>query len=238
MVNMTPPQGTLATSRAAAGAARQVMEVRDAHANLKYGVDGHLADVDTVIFDARPLREANKLNLQTHGFTLEPHNTGLRDREFFDPEIVEKVYYAEMKTQIKRLTKCDDVVILGHLARDAVAADRRGKDNPFAGGGNGVNGYVSVVHTDFRMEKAYELARRLSKGDADKRDRNSRFMFINAWRNVDSKDPIYNNTLACCDGKTVQSVLPCDVRLPGPAPRPLPRYYPLTLHCNVLYILY
>ena len=119
-----------------------------------------------------------------------------------------------MKTQIKRLTKCDDVVILGHLARDAVAADRRGKDNPFAGGGNGVNGYVSVVHTDFRMEKAYELARRLSKGDADKRDRNSRFMFINAWRNVDSKDPIYNNTLACCDGKTVQSVLPCDVRLP------------------------
>ena len=187
---------------------------RDAHATLNYGVDNHLAAVDTVIWDARAARKANKLNLQTHGFTLETHKTGLADHHFFDPKIVEKVYYEEMKNKIIRLTQCDDVVILGHLARDNKAADDRGKNNPFAGGGNGVNGYVSVVHTDFRMEKAYELARRLSKGDADARDRNSRFMFINAWRNVSSKNPIYNNTLACCDGKTVENVLSCDVRLP------------------------
>eukprot|EP00966_Prymnesium_polylepis_P145586 3362744-Prymnesium_polylepis.1 len=97
---------------------------RDAHANLKYGVDGHLADVDTVIFDARPARQAEKLNLQTHGFTLEPHKTGLDDHEFFIPEIVEKQYYVEMRTRILDLTGCDDVVILGHLARDAAAADK------------------------------------------------------------------------------------------------------------------
>ena len=189
-------------------------ETNDAHCTLNYGVDGHIAAVDTVIWDARPAQNAGKISLQTHGFTLEKTKTGLKDQHFFDPKIVEKVYYPEMKNRIIRLMGADDVVVLGHLARNAAEADKRGLDNPFAGGGNGVNGYVSVVHTDFRMEKAYELARKLSGGNADVRDRHSRFVFINAWRNVSSKDPIYNNTLACCDGNTVESVMPCDVRLP------------------------
>ena len=30
-------------------------------------------------------------------------------------------------------------------------------------------------------------------------------MLINAWRNIDDKDPIYNNTLACCDQHSVRS---------------------------------
>ena len=183
------------------------METNDAHGVLTYGVDANKTDVDTVIWDARPARKAKRLNLETHGFTLEHQRTSLSEREFFQPHVVEKHYYDEMRDTIKALTKCDDVVILGHLARDAAAADQRGKDSPFAGGGNGVNGYVSVVHTDFRMEKAYDLANKLSKpGDVNVRDANNRFMFINAWRNVSDRDPIYNNTLCCCDGKTVEYV--------------------------------
>ena len=191
------------------------MQTNDAHGVLTYGVDANKSDVDTVIWDARPARKANKLNLETHGFPLEPHRSSLSEREFFQPDVVEKFYYEEMRAEIKALTKCDDVVILGHLARDNKAADKRGKDSPFAGGGNGVNGYVSVVHTDFRMEKAYDLANKLSKADADMRDANNRFMFINAWRNVSDRHPIYNNTLCCCDGKTVEYVMPDDVNLPG-----------------------
>ena len=84
---------------------------RDAHTTLNYGVDGHIAAVDTVIWDARAARKADKLNLQTHGFTLETHRTGLKDHQFFKPDIVEKVCYAEMKNKIIRLTGCDDVVI-------------------------------------------------------------------------------------------------------------------------------
>ena len=60
--------------------------------------------------------------------------------------------------------------------------DARGTKNPFAGGGNGINGYAGVVHTDFRADRARELAR--SKGSGKKemfssqRDR-QRFMVVN-----------------------------------------------------------
>ena len=43
----------------------------DAHTTLTYGIDTDLKRVDTVISDARPAREANKMSLATHGFTLE-----------------------------------------------------------------------------------------------------------------------------------------------------------------------
>ena len=42
------------------------------HTTLTYGVDTALAKIDTVISDARPAREADKLSIDTHGFTLEP----------------------------------------------------------------------------------------------------------------------------------------------------------------------
>merc|ERR1711998_459236 len=140
--------------------------------------------------------------------TRQPQKTGL----------VERLYYAEMKRAIKKATGCDEVLILGHIVRDAGAADARGKKNPFAGGGNGINGYAGVVHTDFRADRAHELAR--SKGSGKKemfssqRDR-QRFMIVNTWRNISDEHLIYNNTLALCDGKTVRDVLPCDVQHPN-----------------------
>ena len=89
--------------------------------------------------------------------------------------------------EIIRLMGADDVVVLGHLARNAAEADKRGLDNPFAGGGNGVNGYVSVVHTDFRADRAHELARNQGGGrkeiNSSQRDR-QRFMIVNTWRNI------------------------------------------------------
>ena len=181
------------------------------HTTLTYGIDTALTEVDMVISDARPALEANQVSINTHGFTLEPHKTGLKTQEFFDTGIVERVYYAEMKRAIKSATGCDEVFILGHIIRDAGAADSRGKKNPFAGGGNSINGYAGVVHTDFRADRAQELARSQGNGLLDQR----RFIIVNTWRNISDKHLIYNNALALCDSKTVRAVLACDVEHPN-----------------------
>lgn len=194
----------------------------DAHTTITYGVDQALVQIDTLISDARPAREANALSLDSHGFTLETQKTSLKTQEFFETEtgIVERVYYAEMRRAIKTATGCDEVLILEHIVRDATAADSRGKKNPFAGGGNKINGYAGVVHTDFRHDRAHELARSQGSGRKEmfssQRDR-QRFMIINTWRNISDDHLIYNNTLALCDGKTVreQHLLPCDVKHPN-----------------------
>ena len=192
----------------------------DAHTALTYGDDKTLTKIDTVISDARPARDANKLSIDSHGFTLEPQRTNLKTHEFFDKKngTVERVYYTEMKRAIKKATGCDEVEILEHIVRDAGAADPRGKKNPFAGGGNGINGYAGVVHTDFRADRAHELAR--SKGSGKKKMFSSqndrqRFMIVNTWRNISEDRPIFNNTLALCDGKTVNDVVPEDVQHPN-----------------------
>merc|ERR1719231_509234 len=114
-----------------------------------------------------------------------------------------------MEVVIKRETGASHVTILGNIVRNAASADKRGTQNPFAGGGNGVNGYASVVHTDFRAEKAAALV------EAAGGDRDGRYMLINTWRNISPAHPIYNNTLACCDGTTVAQALAGDVPLPG-----------------------
>lgn len=181
----------------------------DVHATLTYGVDTALTEVDTVISNARP----HKVSIDSHGFTLETQRTGLKSRDFFDAQTdtLERVYYAEMKRAIKNATGCDEVFILGHIVRDAGAADSRGKKNPFAGGGNGINGYAGVVHTDFRAHRAQELARSQGNGLLDQR----RFIIVNTWRNISDEHPVYNDALALCDSKTVRGVLPCDVEHPN-----------------------
>ena len=142
-----PQQSQPAPTRTAPTLRRSPCETMDAHTTLTYGVDTALAKIDTVIADARPAREANKLSLDTHGFTLEPQKTTLKTHEFFNSEMgaVERLYYPEMKRAIKKATGCDEVLILEHIVRDAGAADARGTKNPFAGGGNGINGLFHAM---------------------------------------------------------------------------------------------
>ena len=54
-------------------------------------------------------------------------------------------------------------MVLNNIVRNAGKADKRGSDNPFAGGGNGVNGYANVVHTDFRAASAREHSNRRTR---------------------------------------------------------------------------
>ena len=115
-------------------------------------------------------------------------------------ESVRKRYYEEMAQLIKKEYGAREVIVLNDIVRNATKADQRGSDNPFAGGGNGVNGYANVVHTDFRAAKA-----RTKLHEQPKREVHGKFMLVNAWRNISDHRPIYNNTLACCDQQTVAS---------------------------------
>lgn len=177
---------------------------------LADGTAGTPAPVDIVVHDARPALEAGKIKLAEQGFTLAKCPTKLSTKEFYTPANIDRWYYREQEDLIKRMTGASTVVILNNIVRNAGKADDRGTSNPFAGGGNGVNGYANVVHTDFRarrsVQKFYEQAdshemTRPARGGAP----HGKWMLINTWRNISDSNPIYNNTLACCDQQTVSS---------------------------------
>ena len=59
--------------------------------------------------------------------------------------------------------------------------------------------YASVVHTDFRSAKsAVKFLPHVRSNFG------GRVMLINAWRNISDDDPVYNDSLACCDQSTVR----------------------------------
>ena len=80
---------------------------------------------------------------------------------------------------IKRAYGAKTVVVLNDIVRNAGKADRRGNANPFAGGGNGVNGYANVVHTDFRAAKAVE---KFDQRPKRRQYPHGKYMLINTWR--------------------------------------------------------
>jgi len=176
---------------------------------LPDGTAGNPAPVDVVVHDARPALKAGQISLALQGFTLAQWPTQLRTKQFYNPDTVKRIYYKEQEELLKQQTGATQVVILNDIVRNAGKADKRGNDNPFAGGGNGVNGYANVVHTDFRarrsVQKFYEQPNHREMirtgGDGPK----GKYMMINTWRNISEDHPIWNNTLACCDQQTVSS---------------------------------
>ena len=169
---------------------------------LPDGTAGDPVNIDTFVRDGRVALEAGRISLREQGFTLEYHPTDLKQAEFYKPDNVSKRYYKEQEELIKRAYGAKTVVVLNDIVRNAGKADRRGNANPFAGGGNGVNGYANVVHTDFRAAKAVE---KFDQRPKRRQYPHGKYMLINTWRNISNKHPIYNNTLACCDQQTVDS---------------------------------
>jgi len=175
---------------------------------LSDGTVGEPAPVDVVVKDGRPALRAGKIKLAEQGFTLKQCPTRLSANDFYTERDIKTRYYKEQEELIKRELGASHVVVLNHIIRNAVKADDRGTTNPFAGGG--INGYANVVHTDFRarrsVEKFYEQPN--SRAMTDKRIGgvpHGKYMLINTWRNISERNPIYNNTLACCDQQTVSA---------------------------------
>jgi hypothetical protein len=175
---------------------------------LADGTAGTPAPVNIVVHDGRPALRAGRISLAQQGFTLARCHTDLSTTEFYTPENITDRYYREQEDLIKRQTGASHVIILNNIVRNAGRADDRGTSNPFAGGG--INGYANVVHTDFRarrsVQKFFEqpesqrMTRPVAAGVP-----HGKWMLLNTWRNISDANPIYNNTLACCDQQTVSS---------------------------------
>ena len=70
-------------------------------------------------------REARDLALDANGFVLVEHRTAVRN--FFDPEELKRVYYAEVVALIQRLSGAARVVVFDHTLRSADEGEREAK---------------------------------------------------------------------------------------------------------------
>eukprot|EP00746_Dinoflagellata_sp_MGD_P166340 gnl/MRDRNA2_/MRDRNA2_96160_c0_seq1.p1 gnl/MRDRNA2_/MRDRNA2_96160_c0~~gnl/MRDRNA2_/MRDRNA2_96160_c0_seq1.p1 ORF type:complete len:644 (-),score=91.92 gnl/MRDRNA2_/MRDRNA2_96160_c0_seq1:171-2102(-) len=173
------------------------------YTSARYGVEGPPVPTDVTMRDARPALETNQLDLFKNGFTLARQRTRVSNEDFYrmnEDKRVQRRYYREMEEMIKSKTGAHRVVIMNHLVRNAKDADRRGKSNPFQGGGNGINGYAQIVHSDYCAKKSVE---KVYENENVSEQLQGKYMLINAWRNISEQHPIYNNTLACCDALSV-----------------------------------
>jgi len=153
-----------------------------------------------LVKNARPLQNSGALDLLTNGFALVPQETSLTTADFYDnsaegKKLREEIYYAEMESLIMQHTGADKVFILADQVRNNKRKDVS-KQNAFSGGS--VSGYASVVHSDYCAKRSTQSFLRANGAPA-----NTRYMLINAWRNIDDANPIYNDTLACCDTTSV-----------------------------------
>lgn len=167
---------------------------------LSDGTAGEPVPVDVVVRDARPALQAGRIKLAEQGFTLERCPTKLSSNDFYTSQNITTQYYREQEELIKQKLGASRVIVLNHIIRSADKADGRGTANPFAGGG--INGYANVVHTDFRARRSVQ---KFYEQPNSERAPRGKYMLINTWRNISEKNPIYNNTLACCDQQTVSS---------------------------------
>ncbi|GMH51432.1 hypothetical protein TL16_g01009 [Triparma laevis f. inornata] len=153
-----------------------------------------------LVKNARPLLASGAIDLQTNGFALVPQATSLSTADFYNNspdgnKLREQVYYAEMESLILAHTGADKVFILADQIRNNKKKDTT-KVNAFSGGS--VSGYASVVHSDYCAKRSTQSFLRANGAPA-----NTRYMLINAWRNIDDDNVIHNDTLACCDTTSV-----------------------------------
>src|SRR6266481_4083089 len=141
----------------------------------------------------------SELSLDTNGFVLTNHETAVRD--FYDPDEVKSVYYAEVERLLKRVTGAERVVVFDHIVRNPLLAER---------GEKGVRAPARIVHNDYSFKSAPRRVRDLLPEEADRLLKN-RFAEINVWRAI--RGPIESSPLALCDARSLrpEDVVPCDL---------------------------
>src|SRR5580692_10664938 len=140
-----------------------------------------------------------KLSLDTNGFVLTEHETAVKD--FYDPEEVKSVYYAEVERLIKRVTGAERVVVFDHIVRNPVLAER---------GQKSARGPAKFVHNDYSFQSAPRRVRDHLPEEADRLLKN-RFAEINVWRAI--RGPIESSPLALCDARSLRTedIVPIDL---------------------------
>src|SRR6185503_10246823 len=148
-------------------------------------------------------RRAGDLSLDTSGFLLVEHRTQVRD--FFDPEELKRVYYAEVVTLVQRISGAKRVVVFDHTLRSGDEGEREAKL---------IREPVLSAHNDYTEWSGPNRVRELLPEEAQGLLQN-RFAIIQVWRAINQ--PIQSNPLAIADAKSVapEDLLVAERRYPN-----------------------
>lgn len=156
------------------------------------GVPREVGELDwhrTRVWSGWPEAQSGSIDVQ--GFAIRTHPTPFR--AFYDPDAVERDYYAEMER-----------LVLAHTgARRAIVFDKNVRHAPSAETPTTFLGKPArLVHNDYTAKSAPQRVRDLV-GEHDAAEALSRrYAFINLWRPI--LEPLRDAPLALCDARSVE----------------------------------
>ncbi|MBL8381509.1 MAG: methyltransferase [Burkholderiales bacterium] len=139
-------------------------------------------------------RERADLSLDTSGFVLLPHATGVTD--FFDPAQLEAVYYPEIVALVRQAAGARRVVVFDHTLRSGDESERREKR---------LREVIRGAHNDYTAWSGPQRVRDVLPAEAEALLAR-RFAIIQVWRPI--QPVIEANPLAFADAG---SVAPADL---------------------------
>ena len=134
-------------------------------------------------------RTVKDLSLDRNGFVLVDHPTAMKD--FFDPEELERVYYAEAIALVKRVSGASRVVLFDHTLRSGDQNEREARL---------IREPVLSAHNDYTEWSGPQRVRDLMGEEAETLLKR-RFAIIQAWRSI--AHPIVRNPLAIADARSL-----------------------------------
>jgi hypothetical protein len=171
----------------------RIIDMRKSHgalnyveARLNYGGRGGRRLMP--IHDARPLIDS--LSLDVEGFLLKRCFTGVSN--FYDPEQVRALYYAEVEQIVKESTGALRVIAFEHDVRCAPKARQ---------GIAGAREPVKVVHDDYTQKSSPDRVRLYLPNEAT-RLLQSRYEVINVWRPI--QGPVQESPIAICEAGSIR----------------------------------
>lgn len=172
---------------------KSVETLNHVEARLNYG--GLNGRRQVAIADARPLIDS--LSLDKEGFLLRACATGVSD--FYDPEQVRSLYYAEVEQIVREATGAANVVAFEHDVRCAPKAQQ---------GVSGAREPVKVVHDDYTPKSSPERVR-VYLAEQATRLLQSRYQVINVWRPI---HPVQESPIAICEASSIrqEDVIPTE----------------------------
>jgi hypothetical protein len=145
---------------------------------------------DVRIEDARPLQQKGELDLDTNGFVLVQHASGVED--FQDAAEVSRTYYPRIEALVQRLTGASQVVVHHHQIRTEDASSFN-------------QAYARIVHCDFSHVCAREKSRKLMVERSlctDPETEQHDYAWYTTWQPFDRE--VQQNPLALIDASSLE----------------------------------
>jgi hypothetical protein len=155
--------------------------------NIQRRTQGTVVKQPMAVADGRAV--AGELALEKNGFVLVDHPTAVAD--FFDPEQLKSVYYAEVEQLIRHVAGATRVVIFDHTLRSGDEGEREAKL---------VREPVLSAHNDYTEWSGPQRVREILPDEADAL-LGRRFAIVQVWRAINQ--PIETNPLALADARSV-----------------------------------